>query len=452
VQFKLGRKLTAYYDALVRTVDTEEYRVRPIAVTWGLDTNLDRHEETDDVAKMQAEAVRRGVATPFLQLMADCPERSMCIRVSPLDTRFIQLVRLSDPWHVRAMLAEACAPGSAAADQGRIGEYTVTYIKYRPGKRHVLRYDPVDPGKAGTVFAKLYIGEDGARVFRREDGARVFRVASKAADWLAEHGEGVNGLRPLAYVAEDAVVLYPRVVGMPLSDYARRSSKGVAPWLQRAGAALCNLHQLPVTLAGPLGPPHDFAAEIGSIAKKSNHVPALLPQLSAIEALLDRARELHERLPQEPPTFTHADLKSEHFWVTATGLTVVDFDSSRLADPALDMGQFLADWQFCRAAHDQVGLEEGCESFLAGYAPSAPKERLVRARLYEAVELIKYAVRRVRPFEYDCASRTGWLIDRAWAILNDLQRRFSSPARPLSAQSWNMFQDSLHAQARGGDR
>ena len=139
VQFKLGRKLTAYYDALVRTVDTEGYRVRPIAVTWGLDTNLDGHEETDDVAKMQAEAVRRGVATPFLQLMADCPERSMHIRVSPLDARFVQLVRLSDPWHVRAMLAEACAPGSAAADQGRIGEYTVTYIKYRPGKRHVLR-------------------------------------------------------------------------------------------------------------------------------------------------------------------------------------------------------------------------------------------------------------------------------------------------------------------------
>jgi hypothetical protein len=452
VQFKLGRKLTAYYDALVRTVDTEGYRVRPIAVTWGLDTNLDRHEETDDVAKMQAEAVRRGVATPFLQLMADCPERSMCIRVSPLDARFIQLVRLSDPWHVRAMLAEAYAPGSAAADQRRIGEYTVTYVKYRPGKRHVLRYDPVDPGK-GTVFAKLYIGENGMRVFRREDGANTFRVARGVADWLAEHGQGVNGLRPLAYVAEDAVVLYPQVCGVPLSDYARRPDRDVARWLHQAGTALCILHHLPVALAGR-PEPREFAAEITQIAKKSDHIPALLPELGpSIAALFDRARELHERLPQEPPTFTHGDLKSEHFWVTAGGLTVMDFDSSRLADPALDLGQFLADWQFCHAAHDQVALEEGCESFLAGYAPSAPKERLVRARLYEAVELVKYAVRRVRPFEYDCASRTAWLIDRAWAVLNDLQRTFSSPARPLAApRSGNMFQNSLQAQARGGDR
>jgi hypothetical protein len=131
----------------------------------------------------------------------------------------------------------------------------------------------------------------------------------------------------------------------------------------------------------------------------------------------------------------------------------MDFDSSRLADPAQDVGQFLADWQFWHVAYDQVGLEEGCESFLAGYAPVAPKERLVRARLYEAVELVKYAVRRVRPFEHDCASRTGRLVDRAWAVLNDLQRTFSSPARPLSApRSGNMFQNSLQDQARGGDR
>lgn len=32
VRFKLGRKLTAYYDAVV---SGEGYRVRPIAVTWG---------------------------------------------------------------------------------------------------------------------------------------------------------------------------------------------------------------------------------------------------------------------------------------------------------------------------------------------------------------------------------------------------------------------------------
>ena len=432
-RFEPGRKITAYYDALVNTDKPERYHVRPIAVTWGSNTGADRHEETGDLAKVQAEAVRHGVAAPFLQLMADSPEWSMRVRVSPLDARFIQLARLSDPQHVRAILAEAHASGNAGSDRRRVSDYnyTITSIKYRPGKRHVLRYDPVDPAKGGTVFAKLYIGEDGARAFRREDGARAFRVAQGVADWLAGHGEGVNGLRPLAYVAEDAVVLYPQVCGVPLSDYARCPNRVVARWLQQAGAALCTLHHLPVALAGR-PEPHDFAAEIRSIVGKSHHIPVLLPQLeSAIEALFDRAGELHERLPQEPPTFTHGDLKTEHMWVAAGGLTVMDFDSSRLADPALDVGYFLADWQFRHAAYDQAGVDETYKSFLAGYAAAAPKERLIRARLYEAVELVKCAVRRMPLFEQNWASCTAGLVGRAEAVINDLQRTLGLPARPL---------------------
>src|SRR5205823_3568114 len=129
-------------------------------------------------------AVGRGVAAPFRQLIADFSEWTMRVWVSPLDTRFTQLVRLSDPQHVRAVLANT---GVAASDQHRTSEYTIRFLKYRPGMRHVLRYDPLDPVDE-TIFAKLYIVEEGARVRRREDAARAFRVASKAADWLAEHG------------------------------------------------------------------------------------------------------------------------------------------------------------------------------------------------------------------------------------------------------------------------
>jgi aminoglycoside phosphotransferase (APT) family kinase protein len=450
VRFRPGRELSAYLDARVRIEATEGYRARPIAVTWRSGTDANRHEQMVDLAKMQAEAVRHGVAAPFRQLMADFPESSMHVRVSPLDARFIQLVRVSDPRHVCAMLADANPADSAASHQRRMREYTVTPVHYRPGKRHVLRYDPVDPAKGGTVFAKLYIGED---------GAHAFRVATKAADWLAEHGEGVNCVRPLAYLAEDGVVLYPRVPGAPLSDHTQRPC-GLARWLRRAGAALRTLHHLPVALAGPLEP-RDFGTEIRSIARASDHIPVLLPQVgSAIEALLDRARELHERLPQEAPTFTHGDLKSKHIWVAAGGLTLIDFDNSHLADPALDVGKFLADWQFWHAPCDQPGLDEAYESFLFGYAPATPKERLIRARLYEAVELVKWTVLRVHPFEHDWASRTARLVGRAQAVIDDLQLTLGLPARQRSVHgAVNIFQSPPHApcawhhpSARGGGR
>jgi aminoglycoside phosphotransferase (APT) family kinase protein len=430
VRYRPGRLLTAYYEMQVQIGTIEAYR--PIAVTWGSDSYTDQHHDVIELARMQAEAVHRGVAAPFLKLIADFPEWRMGVWVSPLDTRFTQLLRVSDPQHVRAMLADAYASGSAGSDRHRISDYTVTSIKYRPGKRHVLRYDPVDPAKGGTVFAKLYVGDE---------GARAFRVTRCAADWLAEHGEGVNCVQPLAYVAEDAVVLYARVYGTPLSAQLRRPTAPLAHHWQRAGAMLNALHRLPEAVAGPLEP-HDFVAEVRETARASDHIRALLPQVgAAIDALLDRALEMHQRLPQEPPTFTHGDFKSEHIWVGAGEPTLIDFHS-RLADPALDLGKFLADLRLWHATYSRPGLEEAQQSFLAAYGRSVPNERLLRARLYEAVEVVKMAAHgsdltlgatgRVRLFKRDWALRTARLAGHAQTVINELQFTLGLPAAAVS--------------------
>jgi aminoglycoside phosphotransferase (APT) family kinase protein len=419
-KLKPSHTLTAYYDAQVHVEGTVGYRPRAITVTWRLDGDGDAHHEAADLSGIQAEALRQGVAAPFRQLTADVPEWSMHLQISPLDARFPQLVRVSDPRHVHDMLAGAYAASGGAPDRARPGRYAVTAIRYHPGQRHVLRYDPLDVARGETVLAKLYTGED---------GARAFRVAGRAADWLAEHGEGVTAVRPLAYVAEDAVVLYPRVVGAPLSERLHRSGKGVAECLERAGAALHALHHLPPAVAGPLKL-HDFAAEVSEIAREaSDHIPALLPAVGpAIEGLLARAGDLHERLSPEPPTFTHGDFKSEHIWAAPGGFTLIDFDGCRLADPAYDVGKFLADLQLWFTAYDQEGLEQVQEQFLAGYAP-APPERLLRARLYEAVQLVKIA-RRVPLFDRDWASLTKQVIRRAQAVMNDLELTLGVPATP----------------------
>src|SRR2546427_8054736 len=84
-RFKPGRKLTAHYDALVRVEGIEGFCARPIAVTWRSDGDANQREGGDDLARIQAEALRHGVAAPFRQLTADPTPGSMHIQGSPPD-------------------------------------------------------------------------------------------------------------------------------------------------------------------------------------------------------------------------------------------------------------------------------------------------------------------------------------------------------------------------------
>src|SRR3989442_15662650 len=84
------------------------------------------------------------------QLTAELPEWGMHVKVSPLDAQFPQLVRLLDPRHVRDMLAAAYPASGVALDQPRPDGYAVTSIRYRPGNRHVLRYDPLHAANGGA--------------------------------------------------------------------------------------------------------------------------------------------------------------------------------------------------------------------------------------------------------------------------------------------------------------
>jgi Phosphotransferase enzyme family len=313
------------------------------------------------------------------------------------------------------MLARACA--ASGQEQAAARHYAVESIRYRPGRRHVLRYKPLNAPGHEPLFAKVYADAD---------GERAFRVAMEVAGWLGEHGGGASSVRPLAYVAEDGVVLYRRIVGESLCGHLQKKGRGVGGSLAAVGAALSALHELPVSRVGTLKA-HDFAAEVKKIGRSSGHIPALLPTMgTAIEGLLERAGELHERFPQEGSTFTHGDCISEHVWVSEEGITLIDLDNCRLADPALDIGKFLADLRFWHAVYNRDGVEEAQEQFLAGYGRGVPPERLVRARLYEAIELVKAAVRRVYMFERNWASRTGRLIGQAQALMNDLHNEGSA--------------------------
>jgi aminoglycoside phosphotransferase (APT) family kinase protein len=161
--------------------------------------------------------------------------------------------------------------------------------------------------------------------------------------------------------------------------------------------------------------------EIKTITSASEHLLALLPETRReIMEALDFASDLHERLPQEPPTFGHSDFKSDHLMAGPAGLTIIDFDTSSLTDPAFDVGKFLADLDWWHTLYERPCVQDAHAQFLKMYSQGVPESRLARARLYEALVLMRIAVRRVPLNSKNWAELTERLISQASEVLRSL--------------------------------
>jgi aminoglycoside phosphotransferase (APT) family kinase protein len=401
-KLKPERKLTGYYS--VEVVRAGRREVRAAEVVWNAAEPRSDYA-ADAEAAMEAEACAAGVAAPFRSLRADVPRLRLHIRVAPLDVTYPHLVRLSRPDHVRDLLTQAYAVDGEAGKA--TPEYVVTTLRYRPRQRHVLRYDPADGVGAGPVFAKLY---------RHGTVARAMRIAATVADLVAAADADTTTARPLGGTAAADVMLYPLVPGVPLTRRLRERGAPPVRQLTAAGSLLRALHQHPGGLVGDLDQ-HDLGAELASVARAAEHLGPLLPSAAArVDRLLELAAELGAATATGSRCFAHGDYKADHVWVARDRLTLLDFDTCCMAEPALDLGKFLADLTWWYVTSGGPGLVAAQQLFLGGYG-DAPPGQLSRARLYEAVVLLKLAIRRLRRFEPEWSQRTAALVDHAGRLL-----------------------------------
>ena len=402
VKFKPGRKLTVTYDAWIRA--RHAHVARPVVVVWDRGEGVTRG--APQVHELETEAACRGLAAPFRRLRARVPELDAFVMASPLDPKLPQLVRLCDPAYVAAMVDAASAEPAHNA-------YHVRTIRYRPGERHVLRYEPGQGAPGRAVFAKLS---------RRDaDVSRAFKVATHVADCLDASAGMARALRPLACVEKDGVILFPEVRGRPLSEALRTGDGGVTRHVEAAARALRSLHGAPVRLGDALAH-RDFLTDVAKVRRASEHIMALGPRTGArIERTLERARAIYDRLPPEPSAFMHGDFKADHVWVSSGRVLVLDFGSCGSGDPALDVGKFLADLDWwCRDSGR--GSTRARAAFLAAYGCTADggQARLQRAGVYEALFLVMFAAHRVPLHESRWAERAARLVSRAAEVVDEL--------------------------------
>ncbi len=410
-KFKPGRKLLAYFTfSAIDGNDSESYPLH-LAIAW--QNELDDDSRLDGWIQLQEEANRSGLMPVQSNLWRDFPKRGMRLQLWPFDPEFPQLVRLGNPSYITEMFE------SLGITPDREQLPVITPIRYRPGERHVLRYEiglhHAISGKGQRLYAKLYSNAEAA--------ARAFRIANRVVDWLASNRLVLQGNKPRAISSVDSIILYPHASGIPLSHQFHRPRRWLAAQLQIIGQALFTLHNGPETLQAELSE-NTFTNEAKVVKRASEHIQVLLPETyDKILEILDKAQERYSDLPQERPTFTHSDFKSDHILTTSQGLTLIDFDTCKLADPALDIGKFLADLDWWFTLKGIAGLEEAQAELLKGYGGAGQPdplvyERLERARLFYVLILVKIVVRRVPLYQKAWTTTTARMIGQAAQMLH----------------------------------
>lgn len=376
-KFKPARKLSAYYRITVG------HQPRAIALTWLPEPS----PLPANAAEIDDDAERRQVLAPFRRLAVVTGDGRATLLVAPGDPQMPQLVRLNEHAYLGDLLSDLTSAPMPPADRTEIAT-----VRYRPGQRHVLWVMPVSDGAGG---AAMFI-----KIDRESSGARAVSFAESVGPILARRGAGVRLAQPLGFSQADQASVWQQAPGRTLAQALRAGPQETAPLVTRVGRALRVIHESDLPTASIGAQEHDRASaprsaevETISVLRAGEHLDALLPEVAAdyrrlVAQILDRL----EALPQEQPSPGHGDLKCENIVVEGDRICLLDLDRAGLADPALDLGKFMADlrWWSRSSSLDGTAL---VPALVEGYGPGPPA-RWLRAHQLALLFQLKLAARR----------------------------------------------------------
>ena len=314
------------------------------------------------------------------------------------------------PWLAVATDAEAMRARFATV-LGRPPEAcAVTPIRYKPGSRVVLRYDLHTSSGQRTVFAKVLAQDDDQLTATL---ATLFQ-ASQAAPAMPRI------LPPLAHFPELHMVVQPEVldgvelharVFDPAVDSAWREQ-----WMRQVGASLAGLH----ASVGAPGPQRRLEDDLCELQEYLKAVARISPELTAgFEGTIVDIAALAENRAEPAPVASHGAFRTDQLMIEHEALVLLDLDSFCWANPARDVGNFLAylNWKAMRQPSYSTFIERARRGFLEGY--SAARSTLDRDWLacYEAAAMLKICGRRFRGLTFDEWHLVPHLLDSARALV-----------------------------------
>jgi Phosphotransferase enzyme family len=311
-------------------------------------------------------------------------------------------------------------------------------VRYKPGDRCVIRYRLrfADPRAAEgtavrtcTLVAKLYLEESEAQA--ADDLLSRLRDQAGVA-WIARPLGVVPGL-PLA-LTEDLGSSRDPVPAHSGLHVVHPGSEDAFEVVRRAAEALAELHTSGLDTAGLNR--RTGAVEAGRAAKRARSLEQYVPELTPmVQRVTDALCATLEELPDDTLRPAHGSYKSSQLMVRDGAVFLVDFDQFCLADPALDVGYFLAYLRPAGLWYHRAGrrawFEAAAEAFLSTYLHRLAERGesaetcagiAGRAPAYEAALLLKIAARRANRLHSPRAGEVA-------AVLEEVSRSLASADR-----------------------
>ena len=423
---KPGRGLAVIY--AVDQINTP-HKVRINNPAQSVSLTLDEQALSGTQIRFNAQQIDRSPLGILSSGVLHVPEPGISIQKFPIDASLPALAASCDTTpHSLLWQALQSAAQAQLHDEGwQLTAINATPVRYKPASRCVIRYRLQlihEQGQAQSlqIFGKVYADP--------EQASRVQSLQQQLYDEQTKAGDLSLLPRPFAIIASLGLTfneaIQPSIDHFPDEKWhtLRVGTKALQPQfkygrggtitqllipeeeLRLTGRALASLHCSTVRSKDA---PRTGAKEAKRVRERAALIAAYNSSLAnEVQALVE---QLASRLESAQPASylpAHGGFKASQLLFHCHHVFVVDFDGFCLADPALDIGYFLAYLRPSGLWYHKQGMrqwfEQSSSAFLAAYRDTMLNKDISneivasiieRSHLYEAALILKIATRRV---------------------------------------------------------
>ena len=297
------------------------------------------------------------------------------------------------------------------AEEGTNQLLEIEPVRYKPGLHCVFRYHVQTVSGKQMYYGKLFSSK----------GDQLMSAITALHKLSEENPDMPNIPQPLAYWPDVQMVLQPAVnKGVEFTKFAydmQYEAEERENWMRKAGATLGTFHQSTVpgdlrTIQDDIDDLHEYTVIMAKVK------PKLAEQFEEVIQQIIKKINGH---PEPGPVASHGAMRTDQFIIQGDRLAIIDLDGYCWANPARDLGNFLAYlcWKAIRQPEHGQFVERAGRAFLEGYLEVQPDIDEYWLSIYQAASLLKIAGRRFRSLTFLEWPLVIHLIDAAISTLKE---------------------------------